>query len=170
VARLNGRQNGGGGVDAGEQVGQCYAHALWPATGHTVGATGDAHHAAHGLNHQVVAGALGVRSVLAKAGDGAVDQLRVERAQARMVQPVSLQAADLEVLHQHIALQHHLAHQGLTIRVRQVERDGALVAVGARKVAGLIGIVPLRVLQERRPPVARVVAHAGTLDLYDVGT
>ena len=101
--------------------------------------------------------------------DAQHDQARVARVQRGDVQTPAVQRAGAEVFHQHVALQHHLAHQGLAIGVCQVQRDGAFVAVGAGEVAGLVGVLALRVLQEGRPPMARVVARAGGLDLDHVG-
>jgi hypothetical protein len=69
VAHFKSRQDGAAGVDTGEQVGQCHAHPLRPAARRAVGAASDAHHAAHGLDHQVVTGALGIGPGLTKAGD-----------------------------------------------------------------------------------------------------
>ena len=169
VAHFQRGQDGGCGVDAGEHIGQRHAHALRAAAGHAVGLAGDAHHAAHGLNHQVVAGALGIRAVLAEAGDGAVNQPRVERFEAVVVQPVMRQAADLEVFHQDVAAQRHLPNQRLAFGFGHVDGDGAFVAVAGGEVAGLVGVVALRILQKRRAPVARVVALAGALDLDDIG-
>ena len=122
VPHLDGGQNGAAGVHAGEQVGQRHAHPQRAAAGRLVGTPGDAHHAAHGLDHQVVAGARGVGTVLSKAGDRAVNQARVQRLQAGVVQPVLRQSADLEVFHQHIALQRHLTDQCLALRLRHVNR------------------------------------------------
>jgi hypothetical protein len=82
---------------------------MGPPPGCTVGLAGDAHQPAHGLDHQVVSGAFGVRAVLAKAGDRAIDQARVDGFEALVVQAVLLQAADLEVLHQDVALGCHFA-------------------------------------------------------------
>jgi hypothetical protein len=60
--------------------------------------------------------------------------------------------------------------QRLPLGRGHVDRDRALVAVAGGEVAGLVGVVAVRVLDERRAPGARVVAHAGALDLDDVGT
>ena len=72
-------QDGGAGVDTGEQVGDGNAHAQRPCPGGTIRATGDAHQAAHGLDQQVVASAAGVRPVLTEPGDAAINQLRMRR-------------------------------------------------------------------------------------------
>ena len=52
-----------------------------------------------------------------------------------------------------------------------VEADGdrALAAVDGQVVAGLLGVLAVGVLQERRAPGARVVAGARALDLDHLG-
>ncbi len=169
MPHLDGRQNGAAGVDAGEHVDQRHPHAHRAAAGLAVRVPGDAHHAAHGLDHEVVTGTLGVGAVLAETGDRAVNQARVDGFEARVIEAVLLQAADLEVLHQHIALCGHFEDQRLAFGLRHVKRDGALVAVAGGEVGGLKRVVSLGILEERRPPVARVVARAGALDLDHIG-
>src|SRR5450830_1315741 len=99
--------------------------ALHATAGRLVAAPGDAHQTAGGLHHQVVTGALGIGPVLAKTGNRAVNQTRVERLQTRIVKSVLREAADLEVLHQNVALCGQLANQRLALGLGDVERDGA---------------------------------------------
>ncbi len=96
-------QDADGGVHAGHQVGHGHARLLRTAARQVVALAGDAHQAAHALNHEVVAGAAGVGAGLAEAGDGAVDQARVHFLETGVVQAVLGQAADLEVLDQDVA-------------------------------------------------------------------
>ena len=67
----------------------------------------------HALDDEVVAGALGVRAVLAEAGDRAVDEARVDARDARVVEPVLREPADLEVLDEHVGLPREIAHESL---------------------------------------------------------
>ena len=62
------------GVETGEQIGE--GNAALDRTGprFAVWKPGDAHDAAHALDHEIVAGALRIGTVLAKAGDGTVDE------------------------------------------------------------------------------------------------
>ena len=80
MAHLNGRQDGAKCIDASEHIGKRHAHALRCAAGRALGFAGDTHHAAHGLDHQVVTGALGVRAGLAETGYRAINQARIKRA------------------------------------------------------------------------------------------
>ncbi len=169
VARVQRGQDGVAGVQAGEHVHHGHADLQRPATGLPVGMAGDAHQAAHGLHHQVIAGAFGIRPVLAEAGDGAVDQARVQRFQAGVVQPILRQTADLEILDHHVGLGGHAAQQRLALGVGHVHGDAALVAVAGGEVAGLARVAASVVLQEGRAPVARVVTGLGALDLDHVG-
>ena len=70
------RLDGDHRIEAGEDVGKGDADLLRLA----VGLAGQVHDAAHALDDEVVAGAVGVGAVLAEAGDRAVDQPRVDRA------------------------------------------------------------------------------------------
>ena len=77
-----------GRVHARHQVGDRDAGLLRPAARPVVALAGDAHEAAHPLDDEVVAGAIGVRTVLAEPGDRRVHEARMERAQRRVVETV----------------------------------------------------------------------------------
>ncbi len=162
-------QDAHGGIHAGHEVGHGHAGLLRAAAGQVVAFARNAHQAAHALDHEVIPGAAGVRAGLAKAGDRAIDQTRVDGLQAFVVQAVFLQAAYFEVFHQDIALQGEFPHQLGTARRGNVQRHRHLVAVGGQVVGGFGGVVARFVLQIRRPPRARVVARAGPFDLDDLG-
>ncbi len=162
-------QDAHGGIHAGHQVGHGDAGLLRTAARQVVAFAGDAHQAAHALDHEVVAGAAGVRAGLAEARDGAVDQAGVDFLQAVVVQAVLGQAAHLEVFHQDVALQRQFAHQFGAAGRRDVQRHGELVAVGRQVVGRLAGVVARLVLQVGRPPGPRVVARAGPFDLDHLG-
>ncbi len=163
------RQDRGGRVHAGHQVGRRNAHFLRATTGRAVGFAGHAHQPADGLDGGVVAGAPRVGSILAVTGDRAVHQRRVERTQAGVIQPVLRQPADLVVFHQHLAVRGQRADQRLPLRQGEVDGDRALAAVGAQVVRRLGSVGAVGVLEERRPPAAGVVARPRTLYLDHVG-
>ena len=98
------------------------------------------------MDHQVVASALGIRPVLAKAGDRAINQTGVDGLQAGVVQTVMRQTADLEVLYKNIALQGQLANQRLAFGLGYVDGHRAFVAIARREVTGVRGVMALRVL------------------------
>ena len=99
-------------IDAGKDIGDRDARTGRLAVRHA----GEAHEAAHALRHQVVAGARRIRTGLAEPGDGAIDEARTFRSEARIVQAELLQSADLEVLQQHVRTGRELAHNALTLR------------------------------------------------------
>ena len=156
-------------VHAGHDVGDRDAHALRPAARHVVALAGDAHHAAHALDHEVVAGALAVRPGLAEAGDRAVDEARIDRLQVVVAEAVAREVADLVVLDQHVALRGELAHDRLALRLREIDGDRLLAAVGRGEVRRLLRVPAVRVLQPRRAEGARVVAGLRALDLDHLG-
>ncbi|MNI10029.1 hypothetical protein D3C73_631210 [compost metagenome] len=90
--------NGGDGIDAGKNVGDCDAglHRL------TIRFTGNRHEAGHALNDVIVAGEAGIGAVLTEAGDRAIDELRIDLLQALIVEAVFLQSAELEVFDQDV--------------------------------------------------------------------
>ena len=69
VAMRERRQDRDRRVHAGHEVGDRDARLLRAAAGQVVALAGDAHEAAHALDDEVVAGAIGVRTVLPEAGD-----------------------------------------------------------------------------------------------------
>ena len=73
--------DGDGGVEAGHQVGKGNTGFLRPAAGQVVALAGNAHQSAEALDDEVVARLGRTRAGLAKAGDRAVHQPRVELRQ-----------------------------------------------------------------------------------------
>src|SRR5438045_9427904 len=86
------------GIHAGDDVGDRHARALRPAARGVVRLAGDAHHSAHPLNHEIVARMFAVRAGVAEAGDGAVDEPRIELTQLRIAEPIAPEVAVLVVL------------------------------------------------------------------------
>lgn len=103
----------------------------------------------HGLDDEVVAGARRIRPVLAEAGDRAIDKARVDLAQAVIVEPVFLQAAELEVLDQHIRRGDQPAHGLRTLRRREIDGDGALAAVAGMVISGR-QVLAVMAMRQRR--------------------
>ncbi|MNR04670.1 hypothetical protein D3C85_1206500 [compost metagenome] len=169
VTMGEGGQDRHGRVEPGEDVGQRDTDFHRPRTFFTFRAPGQAHQPAQALDHEVIAGALGVGPGLTKAGDRAIDQARVDRLQAFIVQPIGSQATNLEVLDQHIRLRCQLAHQALALGLGEVDGQRTLVAVGRQVVGSLAGVLAVGVLKEGRPPGARIIAAARALDLDHFG-
>ena len=156
------------GVHAGEQIGHGHPHFLG-ATTQIITFAGHAHQAAHALHGVVITSAVAVRAGLAKTGHAAIDQTGVERQQAGCIQPIAGHVADFEVLNEHIAMGHQLAHQSLAFGLGNVAGDGALVAVGAQVISRISGVFPLDICQEGWAPAAGVVTQARLFNLDDIG-
>jgi hypothetical protein len=127
---MQGSQNGGGGIDAGENVGHGDADLLRLA----VRLSGDAHQPGHALDDEVIAGAMRIGAGLAEAGDGAVDQARVERRKSRVIQPVFRKAPDLEILDHHIGVGHKATDGFLAFGRAEIDGDGFLAPVGGMEI------------------------------------
>jgi hypothetical protein len=80
-----------------------------------------------------------------------------------------LEAADLEVLKQDVALGGQLADDLLALGAGEIDADRPLVAVGGKELGCLSRVVAGAILEVRGAPRPRFVAGAGTLDLDDVG-
>jgi hypothetical protein len=119
-------------VDAGEDVGDRDAGFLRLA----VGLAGDRHQAGHALDDEIVAGAMGIGPGLAEAGDRAIDQPRVHRREAVVVEPVFRQPADLEVLDHHIGAGDQVADLRLAVRRAEIDHPRGLAAVGGMEIGG----------------------------------
>ncbi len=167
LTMLERRQDSHRRIHAGHQVGDRHARLLRAAARQVVAFPGDAHESAHALDDEIVPGAIGVRPVLSKSGDRRVDQARIERGHAGVVETVLGEAADLEVLHQHIGLQREIADDLLSFRFREIDGDGQFAAIARQVVRRLRRVAAGRVLQEGRSPRARVVAASRALDLDD---
>ena len=147
------------GVHAGREVDHRYADAHLAALGRAV----DRDEAGRGLDHGVVAGEAAQRAVGAEAGDAGMDQPRELRCQHVVVADAPLfHRAGLEVVDQHVGRLEQLQQDVAALRLGEVERDRALVAVDAGEIGGnTFGV-------ERRPPGAGLVALR-RLDLDHVG-
>src|SRR5262249_7230799 len=130
---------------------------------------GDAHQAADALRQHVVAGARSVGPGLAEAADRAIDQAGMGVLQVGVAEAVAGHVADLEVLDHGVALGDKAPGQRLAGRLRDVDGDRALVAVGGEVVGALGRVLAVLAAEVGRAPFARVVAGAGPLDLDHVG-
>ena len=81
-------QYGDAGIHAGHQVADRDAGLLRAATGQVITLTGNRHETADALHDEIVAGALGIRAVLAKAGDRAIHQIGFDLLQRFIIQAV----------------------------------------------------------------------------------
>jgi hypothetical protein len=157
------------GVHAGHHVDDRHPDALRSAARQVVALAGDAHQAAHALNHEVVARLLTIGPGMTETGYRAIDEARVYFAQILVAETVTREVAELVVLQQHVAARGEIAHDLLPLRIREIDRDRLLAAIGGGEIGGLGGVAALRVLEERRRERARIVAFTGSLDLDDLG-
>ncbi|MNT17591.1 hypothetical protein D3C72_1527470 [compost metagenome] len=165
VTMGEGGQNRHGGVQPGEDIGQCHTDLHRSGAFLTFRAPGQAHQPTQPLDHEVIACTLGIRPGLAEAGNRAIDKLRIDSLQAFIVQTVSSQATHLEVLDDHIGLCRQLTHQALTFRLSEINGHRTLVTVGRQVVGRLAGVLAIGILKEGRTPGTRVIASAWTLNL-----
>ena len=120
---------------------------------------GNAHQAAERLQQRVVARRALQRTFGAEGGQIAIDQLRLVLTKRRGIELIALDQPGPHVLHHDVGVLEDVAPQRLALGiVLQVQRRRILVAVDGLKHAG--GAV-----QERRTPVARVVAALRIFDL-----
>ncbi|MNC30151.1 hypothetical protein D3C75_784270 [compost metagenome] len=152
-------------IQPGEDVRQRHANLHRPRTLFALRSPRQTHKATEPLDHEVITRTLGVRTGLAEPGDRAIDQIRIDRLQRFIVQAISRQTADLEVLDQDVRLGRQFTHQLLPFRASEVDGDRLLVAIGRQVISSLAGILAISVFKERRSPGARVIAVTRTLDL-----
>src|SRR5882757_4069382 len=156
-------------IHSGDDIGDRHTRSLRPAARRIVRFAGDAHHAAHALDHEVVAGALAIRAGLAEACDRAVDKARIDLLHVVIGEAVAREIAELVILDEHVGDRGELARELLALGPRDVERDRFLAAVGRGVIGRVRSVAPVLVLHPGRTESARVVARAGTLDLDDFG-
>ncbi len=155
-----------GAEHPGDDVADRDAHLGRPAA-LVVGRAGDAHESAHGLDHEVVARAVGGGPRRAVAGDREVDERRVQLAQDVVIEAEAGEATRPEVLDEDVAAGQQAAQHLGTVGLVQVERDRALVAVD-REVVGRGPRVVGGVADPGWAPATGRIA-LGRLDLDDVG-
>src|SRR5581483_3149873 len=163
------RADGDRRVHAGDDVGDRHAGALRAAARRAVGLAGDAHHAAHALDHEVVARAFAIRPGVAEAGDRAVHEPGMRGLKLLVAEPVALQVAELVVLDEDVGFRGERTHELLAFRLREVHRDGLFAAVRGREVGGVPRLASRRVLHPGRAEGARIVADLRALDLDHLG-
>ena len=123
------------------------------------GRAGDRHQPAHALRDLIEARPLVIRPVLAEAGDAAIDDARVDLAQALIVDAELCLDVGTEVLDHDVGLLGEALEHFEALRVLQVERHRPLVAVQILEVRALprpARLLATRILQQR-------------VDLDDVG-
>ncbi len=157
LVHVRGRDPGDGkdpGIDVGDRVSGL--------DGRSPGLAGDRHQAGESLRDQIEATAVGERSVAPVAGHRAVDEARIHLRQHVVAETELLQRSAAIVLRQHIGLLDEAQQDLRALRMLQVDRDAALVAVEHQ--------------ERRRDPVyprlavaSRVVAARDLLHLHDVG-
>ena len=163
-------KNGGGGIGAGQNIDKRHPD----LHRHAVRFAGHAHQPAHALDHEIIAGAVRVGPVLAEAGDRAIDNPRIHSAQRLVIQPVSGQPADLEILDKHIAFGGKPAQDVGAFRCGDVDGERSLVAVDRTEIGGsgsgvAVGVAG-HLVGEWRAPASRVITASRAFDLDDVGT
>src|SRR5258708_6463867 len=121
---------------------------------------GDRHQSAHPLRDLVDAWPLAVRSVLAKAGNTAIDDARIDRPQHLVVDAETMLDVRPVVLDHDIGGFGKAMENRLALRLLQVECDAALVAVQVLEVETMA----------RAAEILRFVGIRRRLDLDDVGT
>ena len=163
------RADGDRGVHPGDDVGDRHAGALRTAAWRAVGLSGDAHHPAHALDHEVVARPLAPGAALAKARQRAVDEPRIGLSQSVVAQAVAGEVAVLVVLDQDIEARRERAHERLSLGRRDIHRDRLLAAIRRGEIGRIARLATRAVLDPRRPESARVVAALWPLDLDDLG-
>ena len=123
-----------------------------------IGCASDAHEAAEGLGHEVVARAIFVGAGVAVAGDGAVDETGADLLQSVVIEAHFVEGAGAEVFDEDVGCFDEFSENGFALVGFEVEGEASFVAVGGEEVGGL----PF--FGEGWPPVASVVAATGHFD------
>ncbi len=87
------------------------------------------------------------------------------RLQLLITEVVTREIAGLVVLDQHVRSSGEPAGHLLAFGLGNVERHRLLTAIGAEEIRGFARVVAVAIFQVGRPPAARVVAYARSLDL-----
>ena len=166
LGMAKGHQDADGRIETGRQVRDRNAG----LDRRPIGLACDAHHPAHGLSDKVIAGPVGIGTILTKARDRAIDQARIDRRQGLIVEAVTLQPANLEVLNDNIGLRRQFADQVRPLEIGKIYGQRPLIAVG-RQVIGALARHRLARVQrgDGRTPGAGIVPPARRLNLDHIG-
>src|SRR5262249_47483262 len=130
LARDQRRLDGDDAIEPGEQIADRNTGLLW----RPLRLAGDAHDSRHALNEEVIAGALRIRARLSEASHRAIDEARIERFQALVIESELLQAPDLEILDQHIRARREPAHDLAPALGCKIRDDRAFAAVARMEI------------------------------------
>ena len=133
------------------------------------GFAGQRHQPAHPLRDEIVSRLMRPRPGLAEAGDGAIDQPRIDGREAGVIEPELGKAAGLEVLDHHIGVGAQGLHPVQIVGAGEIRDDRALPPVAGVVIGRLAVDLALRVgaLDPRRAPQARAIT-LGAFDLDHV--
>ncbi|MGY4334582.1 hypothetical protein ACVWWG_008999 [Bradyrhizobium sp. LB7.2] len=131
--------------------------------------TGDRHQSAHALRDLIEARPLVVGPVLAEAGDAAIDDARVDLAQALIVDAELLLHVGTEIFHHDVGLGGEALEHGKPALVLQVQRHRPLVAMQILEIGApprparlfAAGILGQRVDLDHAGAPVRELPHAG---------
>ncbi len=125
LALQQGDEDADGAIHPRGQIGDRDADPHRPLAGQA----GDRHEPAHALRDLIEAGTAAIGTVLAEAGDAAIDDARIDRAQRLVVDAEAMLDVGAVVLDQHVGLRRHAPQDLLARLLLQVEGQAALVAV-----------------------------------------
>ncbi len=108
--------------------GNAHSHRALP------GEAGDGHQTAHPLSDLIDSRPITIGAALPEPGDAAVDQPRIERAQALVVDSEAPLDVGAVVLHHDIAIAYQLLEDGHALWLSQVQGQAALVAMQVLEV------------------------------------
>ena len=105
----------------------------------------------------IVPGAVAIRPGLPEAGEGAIDQGRIERPQRLRPQAQGGHGAGTEAFDQHLGIGHQTMDQVAALGAAKIDLQGAFVAVEDMKAGGIFAILG--------PDAPDIVAEPGILHL-----
>src|SRR6185312_14918632 len=106
---------------------------------------------------------------LAEARHRTIDDGGIDGADRFIIEPVAPEIADLEILHHDVGRFYQRADDLLAFRLRNVDGDRFLAAVGAEIERIVVVLFALGIGQIGRPEGAGIVAAARALDLDYLG-
>ena len=146
-------------ADGQVQAAQHVAHRRADTGGLSAGPAGGAHQAAHGLPHDVIACTLAQGAGVAKAGDGAVDDRRIDLLEHIVAQAQLFHGAGAVVLNDNVRLFHHFLENLFCLRVFQIQRAAHLAAVEVGEIHAVV--------VDEGAHAAAVIAALGIFNLDD---
>ncbi len=100
----------------------------------TIGFAGQIHNATHALDQEIITRTFCIRPGVAETRDRAIDEARIDRLQAFVVEAVFIKSTELKVLNHHIRIGNELAYKLPALISAKIGNDRLLATIAGVEI------------------------------------